>query len=361
MKDIYSPLEIDEEWDNYAPAADGSSTALMERPAGVSTDGPTEGNGPDTEAATTTTVPVTPDVMPDSRVMPGIDSNNSGTQESSQPDIAYTAAEALIDKPTTNTDTLNIADTSSSNSLDTSGLVKITPDETTPEIPSTDTPHKIEPVKIDVMGGEAADSGVKLPEVVDQSNGGTSSPDVPVISPFIAPVEPGEKPKEETDEQTDEGDSDVVFDTGTITPDTGEKSTDTIKASDDDGGESSDDNVENRESATADDTDDTESDTAGSSSETKADKPKAPTSAGDDELATIMDKWNSSNKEIAEMLEQAKKDSAANIARMQAEKSNIQSDLSQQISELDEGINNERARLSKIQANLAKLPSDEAN
>lgn len=386
MKDIYSPLEIDEEWDNYAPTADGSSTALMERAAGVSTDGPTEGNGLDTEAATTTTVPVTPDVMPDSRVMPGInDLPGDGTKEPDQSSITYDTAEALIDKPTTNTDTFDISDTNSSPTPDPSGLVSITPGgltpeptsgettpgETNPETTIAGTPHEMIPVNVNVtggeaavtggettdsndtlpdpnfMGGEAADSGDKLPEVVDQSKGGTSSPDVRVV--------PSEEPKEETDEQTDEGDSDVVIDTGTITPDTGEESTDTIKASDDDGESSSDDDTESAEA----DTSSTDSDDK--SSETKADNAKAPTNPDDDELAGILDKWDQSNKEIADMLKAARKDIEANVLRMSDQKTNLKTDLEQQIADLDEGIANENARLAKIETNLAKLPSDEAN
>ena len=366
MKDIYSPLEIDEEWDNYAPAADGSSTALMERPVGVSTDGLTEGNGLNTEGAMATKIAVTsPDDMSKSNVMPGInDSPGDGTKEPDQTNIAYDAAEALIDKPAADADLVTTPDTTPGFAAtdgdtfdinDTRGLVKITPDEPTSDKPAPETtiagtPHDIEPVKISVMGGETPDSNDTLPDPIDQSKGGTSSPDVPVITPYIAPVEPGEEPKDET-----KGDSDIVIDTGTITPDTGEKSTDTFKASDDDGESSSDDDTENAEADTS------SSDSADKSSETKADKPKAPTSAGDDELAGILDKWDQSNKEIADMLKAARKEIEANVLRMSDQKTNLKTDLEQQIADLDEGIANENARLAKIETNLAKLPSDEAN
>lgn len=366
MKDIYSPLEIDEEWDNYAPMADA---AVMDRPVGGPTEGPTDASGLNTEGATTTTVLVTPDVMPKSRVMSGSESSNTGTKEPTVPDAAYNAAEALIDTPAADADPFTTpgfaassGDTFDSN--DTRGLVNITPGptsgEATPETPPTDTPKEIKGIPIKLMDGEVDDSGVKLPEAVDESKGGTSSPDVPVISPFIAPVVPGEDPKEEIGEQTDEGDSDDVIDIGKVTPDTAKKSTDTIKASDD-SGESIDDMAENSESDTTDDTDDTESDTAASSSETKADKPEAPSSTGDDELADIMDKWHKSNKEIANMLEEARKESEANVSRMRSEKTSLKAKLEQQISDLDEGIANEQARLAKIQTNLAKLSSDKDN
>jgi len=325
MKDIYSPLEIDEEWDNYAPVAEGSSTALMERPTNESTSIPVSSS--DVQASPTTETGAEAFAMPASNVMPGKVS----------PDAAYTAAEALIDNPATNTDTFDIADTSSSNASDTSGLVKITPGETTPEIPSTDTPHKIEPVKIDVMGGETPDSIDTLSDPIDESTGDNKIVSVPEATPLIAPM-------------VKEEDSDDVINTGTISPYT-------IEASDDSGESSSGDDTENTKA----DTSAGSSDATGKSSETKADKPEAPSSTGDDELADIMDKWHKSNKEIANMLEEARKESEANVSRMRSEKTSLKAKLEQQISDLDEGIANEQARLAKIQTNLAKLSSDKDN
>ncbi|MSR68725.1 hypothetical protein EXS66_03015, partial [Candidatus Saccharibacteria bacterium] len=329
MKDIYSPLEIDEEWDNLAPVAEGTATAT----------------NPSTDVA-------------NNQPLPGLPSTNllapeEVTYNDSAPDSAYNAAEALIDNSEQDTKPDTAAAVNSGDTF-TSGLVKITPDKPTsdkpaPETPITGTPHEIKGVPIKVMGGETSeetpDSNDTLSDPIDRSNGGTSSPEVPVIAPYIAPFKPEEMLKGKA--------SDDAIGTGTITPGT-------IKASDDDGGESSDDNVENSENATADDTDDTESDTARSSSETKADKPKAPTSAGDDELAGILDKWDQSNKEIADMLKAAREEIEANVLRMSDQKTNLEADLEQQIADLDEGIANENARLAKIETNLAKLPSDEA-
>ncbi len=156
MKDIYSPLEIDEEWDNLAPVADG--TAVVANPS--------------TDVAYNPPLPELPggDTSKEDEVKrPGTNFISAGevTYDQTAPNPAYDAAEALIDQPASNTDTFNIADTSSSNSLDTSGLVKITPDEptsgeTTPETPSTDTPHEMIPVNVNVMGGEAAAANPEL-------------------------------------------------------------------------------------------------------------------------------------------------------------------------------------------------------
>ena len=348
MKDIYSPLEIDEEWDNYAPMADA---AVMDRPVGGPTEGPTDASGLNTEGATTTTVLVTPDVMPKSRVMSGSESSNTGTKESTVPDA---------DPFTTPGFAASSGDTFDSN--DTRGLVEITPGptsgEATPETPPTDTPKEIKGIPIKLMDGEADDSGVKLPEAVDESKGGTSSPDVPVISPFIAPVVPGEDPKEATGEQTDEGDSDDVIDTGTITPDTGEKSTDTIKASDDDGGESRDDNVENRESATADDTDDTESDTAGSLSEAKADEPKvenkdtAPAS-GDTTIEAVK---NDLLKRVDALNEERGKIQAS-IEAMEKDKKKYTDDYNEDMAAIGDGIKAANEKLADYDKFIAQLES----
>ena len=249
MKDIYSPLEIDEEWDNLAPVAEGTATAT----------------NPSTDVA-------------NNQPLPGLPSTNllapeEVTYNDSAPDSAYNAAEALIDNSEQDTKPDTAAAANSGDTF-TSGLVKITPDKPTsdepaPETPITGTPHKFEPVKINVMGDDSNDT---LPYPIDQSNGGTSSPEVPVIAPYIAPFKPEEMLK-------DKGSDDAIG-TGTITPGT-------IKASDDDGGESSSTNSENSASSSDDDTENPEadtsagsSDTVGKSSETKSDKAKEPSSTG---------------------------------------------------------------------------------
>ena len=331
MKDIYSPLEIDEEWDNYAPMADGGSTALMERPA---------------VSAPTTNIPVsssdvqTPPAavlgaeefkMPASNVMRGNGFDNTGTQEPSKPDAAYTAAEALIDKPATNTDTFDIADTSSSSTPDTSGLVKITPGETTPEIPSTDTTHKIEPVKIDVMGGET------LSDPIDESTGGNKIVSVPEATPLIVPM-------------VEEEDSDDVINTGTISPDV-------IKASDD-SGETSGNNSENSESSSDDDTDDTESDTAASSSETKADKPKvenkdtAPAS-GDTTIEAVK---NDLLKRVDALNEERGKIQAS-IEAMEKDKKKYTDDYNEDMAAIGDGIKAANEKLADYDKFIAQLES----
>lgn len=336
MKDIYSPLEIDEEWDNYAPMADGGSTALMERPA---------------ETLTTTNIPVSSSdvqtpaaeafAMPASNVMPGNGFHDTGTQEPSKPDTAYTAAEALIDKPATNTDTFDIADTSSSNSSDTSGLVKITPGETTPEIPSTDTPHEIKGVPIKVMGGETPevtpDSSSTLADPIDESIGGNKIVSVPEATPLIAPM-------------VKEEDSDDVINTGTISPYT-------IEASDD-SGESSDDMVENSESDTADDTDDIESDTAASSSETKADKPKvenkdtAPAS-GDTTIEAVK---NDLLKRVDALNEERGKIQAS-IEAMEKDKKKYTDDYNEDMAAIGDGIKAANEKLADYDKFIAQLES----
>ena len=175
----------------------------------------------------------------------------------------------------------------------------------------------------------------------------------------------GECPYDQTGEQPHEGDGAVDIDIGKVSPKTGEKSTDTMLASDD-SGESNGNNSENSESKSDDGTENAEagtnsSDTAGSTSETKADKPEAPTNSGDDELAGILDRWDQSNKEIADMLEKARKDIEANVLRMSDQKTNLEADLKQQIADLEEGIANENDRLEKIKTNLSKLSDDKDN
>jgi len=340
MKDIYSPLEIDEEWDNYAPAADGSSsTALMEHPA---------------ETLTTTNIPVSSSdfqtpaaeafAMPASNVMPGNGFHDTGTQEPSKPD------------------TFDIADTSSSNSSDTSGSVSITPGGLTPKTPSTDTPQEIKPVPINVMGGETADSGVKLPEVIDQSKGGTSSPDVPVITPYSAPVVPGEDPKDETGEQTDEGDSDDDIDIGKVSPDTGEKSTDTMVASDD-SGESNGNNSENTESSSGDDTENTEADTSssdatGKSSETKADKTKVENK--DTALASgdaIIEAAKNDVLKVNDSVKEERGKIQASIEAMKKDEKKRTDDFKEDMAAFEAGIKAANEKLADYDKFIAQLES----
>lgn len=341
MKDIYSPLEIDEEWDNYAPMADGGSTALMERPAEIAptTNIPVSSSDVQTPPITETSAEAF--AMPASNVMPGNGFHDTGTQEPSKPDTAYTAAEALIDKPATNTDTFDIADTSSNNSSDTSRLVKITPGETTTEIPSTDTPHEIEPVKINVMGGETPeetpDSSSTLADPIDESIGGNKIVGVPEATPLIAPM-------------VKEEDSDDVINTGTISPYT-------IEASDDEG-ESNDDMVENSESDTADDTDDTESDTAASSSEAKADKPKvenkdtAPAS-GDTTIEAVK---NDLLKRVDALNEERGKIQAS-IEAMEKDKKKYTDDYNEDMAAIGDGIKTANEKLADYDKFIAQLES----
>ena len=167
MKDIYSPLEIDEEWDNLAPVAEG--TAVVANPStDVAYDPPLpELPGGDTSKE-------------DEFKPPGTNFISAGevTYDQTAPNPAYDAAEALIDQPASNTDTFNIADTSSSNSLDTSGLVKITPGEPTPETPTDGTPHTIIPVNFNAMGGEPAAANPELKpdpsEIIEDASESTS-------------------------------------------------------------------------------------------------------------------------------------------------------------------------------------------
>jgi len=312
MKDIYSPLEIDEEWDNYAPMADGNSTALMERPA---------------EIAPTTNIPVSSSdaqtpaaeafAMPDSNVMPGNGFHDTGTQEPSKPDAAYNVAEALIDKPATNPDTFDIADTSSSN--------------------ASDTPHKIEPVKIDVMGGETPDSIDTLSDPIDESTGGNKIVSVPEATPLISPMVKKE-------------DSDDVINTGTISPDT-------IKASDD-SGDSNDDMAENSESDTTDDTDDTESDTAASSSETKADKPKVENkdttpASGDTTIEAVK---NDLLKRVDALNEERGKIQAS-IDDMEKDKQKYTDDYNEDMAAIGDGITAANKKLADYDKFIAQLES----
>jgi len=325
MKDIYSPLEIDEEWDNYAPVAEGSSTALMERPTNESTSIPVSSS--DVQASPTTETGAEAFAMPASNVMPGKVS----------PDAAYTAAEALIDNPATNTDTFDIADTSSRNSSDSSGLVKITPGETTPEIPSTETPHEIEPVKINVMGGETPDSIDTLSDPIDESTGDNKIVSVPEATPLIAPM-------------VKEEDSDDVINTGTISPYT-------IEASDD-SGESSDDMAENSESDTTDDTDDTESDTAASSSETKADKPKvenkdAAPASGDTTIEAVK---NDLLKRV-DVLNEERGKIQASIEAMEKDKKKYTDDYNEDMAAIGDGIKAANEKLADYDKFIAQLES----
>jgi len=329
MKDIYSPLEIDEEWDNYAPVAEGSSTALMERPTNESTSIPVSSS--DVQASPTTETGAEAFAMPASNVMPGKVS----------PDAAYTAAEALIDNPATNTDTFDIADTSSRNSSDSSGLVKITPGETTPEIPSTDTPHEIKGVPIKVMGGETTeettDSSSALADPIDESTGDNKIVSVPEATPLIAPM-------------VKEEDSDDVINTGTISPYT-------IEASDD-SGESSGNNSENSESDTTDDTDDTESDTAASSSETKADKPKvenkdAAPASGDTTIEAVK---NDLLKRV-DVLNEERGKIQASIEAMEKDKKKYTDDYNEDMAAIGDGIKAANEKLADYDKFIAQLES----
>ncbi|MEI6741902.1 MAG: hypothetical protein WCK71_02165, partial [bacterium] len=242
-----------------------------------------------------------------------------------------------------------------------------------PKTPPTDTPHKIEPVDVNVMDGKAAGSGDTLPDPIDQSIGGNKIVSVPEATPLIAPMV-----KEE-----DSG----VINTGTISPDVIEASGD--NESNDDMVENSDsgdvdnaDNTENSESSSDDGTENAEADTSSSDAtdksaedleyeynphlgintlvrrRTKADKPKvenkdtAPAS-GD---TTIEEVRNDLLKRVDTLNEERGKIQAS-IEAMEKDKKKYTDDYNEDMAAIGDGIKAANEKLADYDKFIAQLES----
>lgn len=97
MKDIYSPLDIDEEWDNMAPMADAPMMASSEGATAVAVK-------PDASVANEDTA----STLPTSMEAPVVD--NTDAKESTAEDAAFTVANADMGAAMNNDDKLNIGE-----------------------------------------------------------------------------------------------------------------------------------------------------------------------------------------------------------------------------------------------------------
>jgi len=228
VKDIYSPLEIDEEWDDMAPvgaagpvmggemsAETGTATAVAVKPE-MSTDieQPVESASstlpPTTERGESTELPMPEaqsNVMPGSEMKPADVTADAGTNEGTMTDdAAYNAAEMAIGEdikamPGANTaqdETLNVSDTTSAPVVEAPAAAMATAEvaaeeDKTPESAAPAEMPEPAPVKVDVKAAEA-----EAPAETNSAAGATFTPEVEPeggIRPDMVKEEV--KPKEE--------------------------------------------------------------------------------------------------------------------------------------------------------------------